>query len=234
MHTHEEAPRTLAATTPQGHTLILRRFDSAEEGPSYQLSEYWNYLTAAPRHRRPPAGLPESFPSLDSALQSAWEHWRIPPEAFGDIHLGRRVTLDFIEALRSNALGPLALGMSSRALVEHLGMPESVHRVSKGVVCWFYGSVQLLFIDDALYSLEIDRGAGDFTSLRFEGWFLERTTTRAGLETELTRHGVPYAQETRMDLPVIRVPLTRTGAGFLFDFHPWDDTLHALYWKHGE
>jgi hypothetical protein len=227
MHVHTGAPRTLFATTKQGHTLLLRRYEPPEQ-PSYALSEYRNYLTAHPEDLPLPPEVPESFPSLDEALQSAWAHWRIPPESFQDIHLGRSVTLDFIESLRSNAMGPLSPDMSPQDMVEHLGLPDGVTPLFHNAVCWFYGSVQVHWFDGVLHGLEIDNGVGEFTSL--QGWFLDGTTTRARLEAELARHGVPFTREAGMDLTVLRVRPTKTGAGFLFDFFE-DNTIHALYWQ---
>ncbi len=232
---HTTASRTLFAQIPQGHTLILRRFESEGEKPSYEFSEYEGYLSAFPQRVPLPEGIPDSFPSLERALESASRYWKLETEDFRDVRLGREIDLDFTEALRRNELGPIRPGTSCQEMMDLLGLPEAVTpTMLEGAVCWFYGSVQVHWAQGSLQRLEIDRGEGDFTSLRLRGWFLDRTTTRQQVEEHLVRHGVSYEVALFLDTPVIQLTSAgggHTTPGFLFDFSPDDDRIHALYWN---
>jgi hypothetical protein len=223
-----ETPRAWFAPTAQGHTVIVRRYDSPGEPPSHQVSVYRGYLTDAPRMLPLPEGFPEAFSSWEDALLHACRQWHLTREAFQDVRLGRCVRIDFVRALREGTLGPLHPGMSAQALVALLGLPEAV--TAAAAVVWFYGSVQLLLHRGSLQGLEIDRGDGDFTSLQLTGWFLKASTTKPQLERALTSRAVEYAEETLYGARVLRTPPRRPV--FTFDFDAGDDErIHALYWN---
>jgi hypothetical protein len=228
-------PRTLFAQLPQGHTLILRRFELEGEEPSYEFSEYEGYLSASPQRVPLPEGVPDSFPSLERALESANRYWKLATEDFRDVHLGREIDLDFTKALRRNEIGPIRPGISCQEMMDLLGLPEAVTpTMLEGSVCWFYGSVQVHWARGSFQRLVIDRGEGDFTSLRLQGWFLDRTTTRQQVEEYLVKHKVSYEAAQFLDTPIIQITSAgrgRTTLGFLFDFTPDDDRIHALYWN---
>ncbi|MCP3139131.1 hypothetical protein [Pyxidicoccus xibeiensis] len=224
--------RTLFATMPGGQTVLLRSFESPGESPSHEVTLYRDYLTPAPRQLPLPRGFPEEFASEEEALEQVHRTLRVEASAFQDIHLGRRVDIDFVEALKRGTLEPLCAGMSADALVALLGLPEGVTPLSgPGFVGWLYGSVQLYLQDDALLYFEIDDGLGEFTSLHLGGWFLEPSTTRRQLEQALTSRGVEYRVVPHFGMQVIWVPGARHRDGCMFDFHE-DERIHAFYWLH--
>jgi hypothetical protein len=225
-------PRTLFATTAQGDTLILRRFDSPDQPPSHEVSVYRGYLTPSPAEVPLPRGFPERFPSREQALVRVRQEWKLEPDAFQDVRLGRRVAIDFVRALRQGTLEPLHAEMSAEALVALLGVPEGVTPLFEpGCVCWFYGSVQLHLRGGTLWFLEVDRGEGDFTSLQLEGWFLGGATTRTQLKHALESRSVPYAEEPHLDTQVLRLRGPHPRRGFTFDFDEEDERIHAFYWN---
>ncbi|WP_163996367.1 hypothetical protein [Pyxidicoccus caerfyrddinensis] len=224
-------PRAVFATTPERLTVIVRRHDEPGAPPSHGVSVYRGYLTPHPEDLPLPGRFREDFPSRDEALEQVRREWRLEAAAFQDVRLGHSVDIDFVQALRQGTLEPLRPGMSADALVSALGVPEGITQlIEPGFVCWFYGSVQLHLRAGALQSMEIDRGMGDFTSLRLKGWFLECSTTRAQLERELTSRAVPYAEETVLGAQVLRLRGAPQQRGFIFDFDA-DGRIHALYWN---
>ncbi|CAM4297104.1 hypothetical protein [Corallococcus exiguus] len=220
--------RTVFATTGEGRTFLLRRYDPPGEPASYELSLYEDYLGPMPKEL-PLQGLPpEGFTAETEALEQVR---RRHPEvtAFEDVRRGRHVAIDFVRALKVGSLEPLRPSMTSDELVDLLGVPEEVMSISRdaGAVLWFYGAVQLYLEHGRLICLEIDDGVGVFTSLELTGWFLEPSTTRTELEEALRLWGIPFTRKTHLEAQVLRV----TG-GFQFDFHAEVERIHALYWNH--
>jgi hypothetical protein len=223
--------RTLFATAADGLTLVLRRFDRPGEPAAYWLSAYRAYLSASPMSVALPEDIPVSFSSLEKVVELASHTWGVKADAFQDVRQGREVVIDFTRALHTGGVEPLREGLSARELVELLGVPEAVNGVSHGMVVWFYGCVQMILQDGVFQCFEIDNGGGDFTSLRLEGWFLERSTTQRQLEQELRRRLVPYTQAGSQANPAIRAHGSSSRGSFLFDFYGEGERIHALYWN---
>jgi hypothetical protein len=226
-----DAPRTWFATTPEGLTVVVRRFDLQGQPSSYEVFAYEGYVTASPKDVPLPADFPESLPSLEQAMRSIRQVWGLDASAFEDVRQSKSVAVDFIQALRHGELTPIRQGLSPHALVGMLGFPEAVMAIDPDSVCWFYGSVQMHLREGVLQSLEIDRGEGDFTSFRLDGWFLDSSVTRAQLEQKLRLHEIGYVEESIMGAQVIRTLAPAQHRGFVFDFYPEDKRVHAFYWN---
>ncbi|RJS21986.1 hypothetical protein DRW03_16845 [Corallococcus sp. H22C18031201] len=224
--------QTLFARTAQGQTLTLGR-EEGEGTVEYRLRCFDGYesVSEAELRQNPlPVGCPDAFGTLQEAMRAVTHCWGAGAASFEDVRLGRGLELDFIAALREGSLEPLRPRMSASQMVELLGLPEFAQTTMAGV-CWFYGSVQIHWMDGTLFSLEIDAGASDFTSLRLGGYFLQPDMARADVEAHLVRAGVRFSTVTWAGLPVIRVPLARDPRQVIsIDFMPEDEQLHAMYW----
>jgi hypothetical protein len=217
------------ATSVHGTTVIVRRFVEPGGQTFFEIEEVHGYLSAEPVVL-PTPGLPEQFTSLADVFTVTQERWNLPAEAFDNPHGGHLLEIDFEQALRHGRMDPLVPRMSREDVAHCLGAPDAVSALPEHRVCWFYGSVQLYFDVDGLMYLEIERGEADFTSLRFEGWFLGPESTRSDLEAELARRAIPFRVVSIFDAEAIEVGPPAPEPRFLCDFDA-DGVIHAVYWN---
>jgi hypothetical protein len=230
MTTMIQLPRTWFARTRSDETLFVRRFDPANEEPFFEIYGYTSDLASAPSPLSIPEAIPERIGSLEEAFGYAARCWGLAAGAFAEATSGRLVSIDLIEALKTLNMAPLRPGMAPAEARTLLGMPEAANCTVTDGVCWFYGAVQLHFEQGALVRLEVDRGADDFTSLRFEHWFIAPVSTMDQVSAALAARAISFRRVVRYGRPMLDVGASAGRPQFVFDFDPETSRVHAMYW----